>query len=149
MWAATRPGAAAVPPQCLSFYYTKLYERSQQSLVRCRGRQVRVLSNPRGGTHVVGSVTFLDDSLQRIRTGQIARVPILLGNVEDDGTLFTYGMSNLSAYLAGQFVSIAGSESAPPDPDIVRALYPGLNDSQVIAGIERDILFRWCVHFLV
>jgi hypothetical protein len=98
---------------------------------------------------VIGSVTFFDDSLQRIRTGQIARVPILLGNMQDDGTLFTYGISNLSAYLAGQFVSIAGSESAPPDSDMVRALYPGLNDSQVIAGTFRDIVFRWCVHFLV
>jgi carboxylesterase type B len=94
---------------------------------------------------VIGSVTFLDDPLQRIRTGQITRVPILLGSMEDDGTLFTYNMSkNLSTFLADQFGSLAGSVT----PDKVRALYPGLSDPQVIASTVRDILFRWCVHFI-
>ena len=36
---------------------------------------------------MIDSVTSFDDPLQRIRTGQIARVPILLGSREDDGTL--------------------------------------------------------------
>jgi hypothetical protein len=134
-----------VPPQCPSFHYTNLYERPQQWRVYSRGRQVRVLSYPRGCTHIIGSVTYFDDPLQRIRTGQIARVPILLGNMEDDGTAFTYNMSDLSAYLAGQFGSLAGSLT----PDMVRALYPGLSDAQVIAGTERDFLFHWYVHFLV
>ena len=92
-------------------------------------------------------MTFFDDPLQRIRTGQFTRVPILLGNTEDDGTLFTYydTSESLSTFLANQFGSLAGS--VPPDK--VRALYPGLSDPQVIAGIVRDILFRWCVQFLV
>jgi len=94
---------------------------------------------------VIGSVTFFDDPLQHIRTGQIARVPILLGNMEDDGTVFTHKKSNLSAYLAHRFGSLAGSVP----PDMVRALYPGLSDPQVIAGTLRDILSRWCVHILV
>jgi len=97
---------------------------------------------------VIGSVTFFDDPLQRIRTGQFARVPILLGNMEDDGTVLTYNTSDLAAYLAGQFRSIVGSESVPP-ADMVRALYPGSSDPQVIAGTLRDILSRWCVHILV
>jgi carboxylesterase type B len=93
---------------------------------------------------VIGSVTLLDDPLERIRTGQIVRVPILLGNMEDDGTLFTYGTTeNISTYLAGQL----GSRASSVTPDEVRALYPGLSDPQVIADTERDILFRWCVHF--
>ena len=134
-----------MPPQCPSFHYTSLYERPQQWPVYSRGRQVRVLSYPRGGTDVIGSVTFFDDPLQHIRTGQFARVPILLGNMEDDGTVFTHKKSNLSAYLAHRFGSLAGSVP----PDMVRGLYPGLSDPQVIAGTLRDILSRWCVHILV
>jgi hypothetical protein len=143
MRAATRPGAAAVPPQCPSFHYTSLYEWPPQWRVYSKGRQVRVLSYPRGGTHVIGSVTVFDDPLERIRTGQFARVPILLGNMQDDGTAFAYNTSErLSKYLAHRF---AGSVTL----DEVRALYPGLSDRQVIAGIVRDMRFRWCVHFLV
>ena len=145
MWEATRPGAAAVPPQYSSFHHTSLYERPQQWPVYSKGRQVRALSYSRGGTHVIGSVTFFDDPLQRIRTGQIARVPILLGNMEDDGTLFTYNTTESISTFLSQFGSLVGSVP----PDTVRALYPGLSDPQVIAGAERDILFRWCVHFLV
>ena len=141
MWAATRPATAAVPPQSPSFHYTSLYERPRQWSVYPTSRQVRVLSYAREGTHVIGSVTVFDDPLQRIRMGQIARVPILLGNMEDDGTTLTYNTTkSLSTFLADQF---AGSVPA----DKVRALYPGLSDPQVIAGVERDIVFRWCVQF--
>jgi len=90
---------------------------------------------------VVGSITTFDDPLQRIRTGEIARVPILLGSMEDDGSAFTYNTSeNLSTFLADQF---AGSVT----PDEVRASYPGLSDPQVMAGTVRDLIFRWCVLF--
>ena len=93
---------------------------------------------------MIGSVTSFDDPLQRIRTGQIARVPILLGSMEDDGAVDTYNTSeSLSTFLADQFGSLAGS--VPPDK--VQALYPGLSDPQVIAGITRDVLLRWCVLF--
>ena len=103
-----------------------------------------VLSHPRGGTNVIGSVTAFGDPLQRIRTGQIARLPILLGDMEGDGTVFTYNTSeSLSSFLGDQFGSLAAS--VPPDK--VRALYPGLSDPQVIAATERDILFRWCALF--
>ena len=91
-------------------------------------------------------MTFFDDPLERIRTGQFAHVPILLGNMEDDGTVFTYGATeSISAFLASRFGPLAGSV----DPDKVRALYPGLSDPQVIAGIDRDMIFRWYVLFLV
>jgi carboxylesterase type B len=102
----------------------------------------RSLSFPRGGTHVIGSITAFDDPLQRIRTGQTARVPILLGSMEDDGSVFTYNLSNISTYLE-RFGSLASSVT----PDEVRALYPGLTDTQVIADAERDIVFRWYVPF--
>jgi hypothetical protein len=90
-------------------------------------------------------VTYFDDPLERIRTGQFAHVPILLGNMEDDGTIFTYGVNmSISTFLASRFGPLVGSV----DPDKVRALYPGLSDPQVLAGIDRDMIFRWCVHFI-
>jgi hypothetical protein len=142
MWAGTRPAATAVPPQCPSFHYTILYEQPRQWSFYSRDRQVRVLSYPRGSTHVIASITAFDDPLQRIRTGQTARVPLLLGNMEDDGSVLTYNSSNISTFLE-RFGPLASAVT----PDEVRALYPGLSDPQVIAGAERDILFRWCVHF--
>ena len=94
---------------------------------------------------MIGSVTVFDDPLQRIRMGQIARVPILIGSTQDDGTSLTYNTTeSISTFLADQFGSLSGSVPA----DKVRALYPGLSDPQVIAGSQGDILSRWCVHFL-
>ena len=135
-----------MPAQCPSFHYTRIYERAQQWLVSSRGRQVRVISFLRGGAHVIGSVTGFDDPLQRIRTGQFAQVSILLGNMQDDGTIFKYNTSEtLSTFLADLFGSLADTVS----PTLVRALYPGLTDPQIIAAVERDVVFRWCVHSLL
>ena len=93
----------------------------------------------------VGSVTMFDDPLQRIRTGQIARVPILLGNVEDDGTVFALvAQQNLSATIA----LLTGPSGDLLSPTVVRGLYPELSDPQVIAAMWRDIRFRWCVTWL-
>jgi len=87
----------------------------------------------------VDNVTGFDDPLQRIRTGQIAQVPILLGNMQDDGTIFTYNTSEtISTFLADLFGSLADTVS----PTLVRASYPGLTDTQVIAAVERDVIFR-------
>jgi carboxylesterase type B len=93
---------------------------------------------------VLGSVTVFDDPLQRIRTGLTARKPIIIGSMEDDGTVFTVGMSNLTAFLQGTLGPIASAIS----PNLVRSLYPGLNDSQVIADVFRDLIFRWFVMHL-
>jgi hypothetical protein len=92
-------------------------------------------------------VTAYDDPLQRIRMGQFAQVPILLGNLQDDGTVFTYNTSiSLSTYLKIQF----GSHADLVPPKLVRALYPKLlSDQQVIAAVERDVQFRWCVYSFV
>jgi len=48
---------------------------------------------------------------------------------------------NLSAFITERFGQFAGLLS----PTLVRALYPGLSDPRVIAAVERDIVFRWCV----
>jgi hypothetical protein len=91
-------------------------------------------------------VTAFDDPLQRIRAGKFAQVPILLGNLQDDGTVFTYNTSlRLSAFLTARF----GSFTSVVSPNLVRALYPGLTDPQVIAAVERDIQFRWYARSLV
>ena len=89
-------------------------------------------------------MTAFDDPLERIRTGQFAHVPILLGNMENDGTVQTYDTTlSISTFLESRFGPLASSV----DPDKVRALYPGLSDPQVIADVEREIVFRWCVQF--
>ena len=65
--------------------------------------------------------------------------------MEDDGTVFVYNTNeSLSTYLTGRL----GSRADLYPPRLVRALYPGLDDSQVIAAVERDLMLRWCVHFL-
>ncbi|KAH9959039.1 Alpha/Beta hydrolase protein [Russula compacta] len=82
------------------------------------------------------SATGFDDPLERIRTRQSAQVPILLGNMQNDGIVFALrDPQNLSVFVAEEF----GSRVTP---DVVRGLYTGLNDSEVISAVERDVMFR-------
>jgi carboxylesterase type B len=143
MCAASRTTTARLPAQYSRFHHSQLYERAQQWPVCPRGGQVRVPSCQQWDTHIICSVTFFDDPLQRIRLGQIAQVPILLGSMEDDGSIFVLNTpNNLSTFLAEQLGS--GPLESLITPALVRALYPGLSDSQVIAAVARDITFRWC-----
>ena len=88
-------------------------------------------------------MTVFDDPLQRIRQGQIAHVPILLGSMEDDGSILVLGTpNNLSVFLADQVGP--GPLESLISPTLVRTLYPGLSDPQVMAAVERDVVFRWC-----
>ncbi|KAI0288310.1 hypothetical protein BC826DRAFT_698145 [Russula brevipes] len=87
------------------------------------------------------SVTVFDDPLQRIRTGQIARVPTLLGTTKDDGTVFALIYPNVSTFLVNQFGPI-GNTFLPAE---LQALYPQMNDTQLFDAVVRDVLFRWCV----
>jgi carboxylesterase 2 len=77
--------------------------------------------------------------LERLRGGATAKVPIIIGNMEDDGSVFTVGLTNLTAFLEGEAPGI----DIPSD--LVRAFYPGQNDSQVISDSVRDLGVRWCV----
>ncbi|KAJ7736560.1 carboxylesterase [Mycena maculata] len=88
------------------------------------------------GRPVVDNVTLFADPLERIRSNATAQVPIILGNLENDGTSFTVGMTNLTAFLEGL---IPGKSISS---DLVRTLYPGQNDSFVIAEADRDFQFR-------
>ena len=60
--------------------------------------------------------------------------------MQNDGTLFTVGDTNLEEFLES-------SGFIPPDADItadiVRSFYPGQNDSVVIADTYRDAAFLW------
>jgi carboxylesterase type B len=88
-----------------------------------------------------GSVTYIDDSLQAIRTGQIPQVPVLLGSMQDDGTIFAPSFPNISVFLGYEFGRL--SFYRPPNMTAVMALYPGLNDTQLLDAVVRDVLFRW------
>ena len=86
------------------------------------------------------STTTFDDNIQRIQAGNAARVPLLAGNMQNDGTLFTVGDTSLTAFLeASGFTGIDANITAA----VVRSLYPGQNDTDVIADTFRDVAFLW------
>jgi len=58
--------------------------------------------------------------------------------MQNDGTLFTVGDTNLTAFLeASGFTGIDANITAA----VVRSLYPGQNDTDVIADTFRDVVF--------
>ncbi|KAJ7139655.1 Alpha/Beta hydrolase protein [Mycena epipterygia] len=83
---------------------------------------------------VVDNVSMFADPLQRIRTGLTAKVPFIIGNTQNDGSLFSVGLTDLSAYLTSTFDGLVTA-------DQVRPLYPGLNDSLIISEVIKDFLF--------
>jgi len=83
---------------------------------------------------VVDDVTVFSDPLNRIRTGLIARVPFIIGNMQNDGSVFALGQTDLSAFLTVTFAGLATAAE-------VRPLYPGLNDSLIISEIIKDTAF--------
>ncbi|KAJ7304537.1 Carboxylesterase, partial [Mycena albidolilacea] len=85
---------------------------------------------------VVDNVTAFTNPLERLRAGASAQVPIMLGNMENDASVFALGMTNLAAFLEGE------APGVPISPDLVRSLYPGQNDTEVISDALRDLGFR-------
>jgi len=83
---------------------------------------------------VVDDVTVFSDPLERIRTGLTARVPFIIGNMQNDGSVFAVGLTDLSAFLTATFDGLVTA-------DEVRPLYPGLNDSQIISEVIKDAVF--------
>ncbi|KAJ6582342.1 Alpha/Beta hydrolase protein [Mycena capillaripes] len=65
------------------------------------------------------SLTIFSNPLERIRAGVMAKVPIMLGNMENDRGVFAVRMTNLTAFLEGEVPGVALS------PDFMRSLYPG------------------------
>ncbi|KAF5358876.1 hypothetical protein D9757_012298 [Collybiopsis confluens] len=95
---------------------------------------IRVFTNgPVSGSFqpLIDNTTTFADNLERIRAGNIAQVALLAGSTQNDGTLFTIGESNLT-----QFIQRFNTSA-----DFVRGLYPGENDTDVIADAFRDEIF--------
>ncbi|KAJ6556627.1 hypothetical protein DFH09DRAFT_923455 [Mycena vulgaris] len=80
------------------------------------------------------SFTIFTNPLERLQAGDSAKVPIVLGNMENDGSVSAIGMTNLKAFLGREFSAIS--------PDLLRSLYPGENDTLVISDSSRDLGFR-------
>ncbi|KAF5349355.1 hypothetical protein D9758_011780 [Tetrapyrgos nigripes] len=89
------------------------------------------------GTPVVDNLTAFANAVERVRSGDVAPVPIFIGTMQDDGSLFGVGLSNLTAFLSSGALA-----PAHIPPDLVRSIYPGLNDSAVIAASLRDLMFK-------
>ncbi|KAL0571082.1 hypothetical protein V5O48_010873 [Marasmius crinis-equi] len=89
------------------------------------------------GSVTLDNFTAFDKPIDRILAKQTARVPILIGNTKDDGSLFAFelGPTNLSTFLAGEF------GGAVPE-QLVRSVYPGLNDTDIISSTIRDFIFQ-------
>ncbi|KAJ7178182.1 liver carboxylesterase-like protein 1 precursor, partial [Mycena filopes] len=83
---------------------------------------------------VVDSITVFSDPLQRIRSGLTARVPFIIGNTQDDGSVFALGLTDLPAFLQSETQGLISAAQ-------VRPLYPGLNDSLIISEIIKDNAF--------
>jgi len=84
---------------------------------------------------VVDGITSFSDPLQRIRSGLSAEVPFVIGNMQNDGSLFALGVPDLATFLNATFGNLL-------TPAQVRPFYPGLNDTQVIAAAIRDTVFQ-------
>jgi hypothetical protein len=62
--------------------------------------------------------------------------------MQDEGTIFAPSFPNISVFLGFEFGRL--SFYRPPNMTAVMALYPGLNDTQLLDAVVRDVLFRWC-----
>ncbi|KAJ7931334.1 Alpha/Beta hydrolase protein [Mycena leptocephala] len=67
--------------------------------------------------------------------GLVDKVPFMIGNTENDGSLFALNQNNLATYLASTFGTLVSANQ-------VRALYAsGLSDNAVISEVVKDFLF--------
>ncbi|PQE04500.1 carboxylesterase hlo protein [Rutstroemia sp. NJR-2017a BVV2] len=87
------------------------------------------------------NVTYVSNPSQRRKEGLIANVPILIGTNAQEGTVSTYGQSDINAYIQATF---PGNETLQRE---VQAAYPVgrdglLTNFSVIAQIETDFIFH-------
>lgn len=86
----------------------------------------------------VDNVTMIYDPINARRTGKIAKVPIVGGNVAQEGPINVFGQDNLTAFLDQDFGAIPSVRQAVIDA------YPRLDgetDNQLIARIFADFYF--------
>lgn len=93
-------------------------------------------------TAMVDNYTFVANRTEARMTGNIAQVPVLGGTNADEGSLFTYGDANTTAYLAA---SLPGAPMTYISE--IEKAYPigsqGIsNSAQQIAKIATEYLFQ-------
>jgi acetylcholinesterase len=93
-------------------------------------------------TAMVDNYTFVANRSEARASGKIAKVPVLAGTNADEGTVFTYGDTNLTAYLAAalptapqSYLTQLTSAYAIGSPGIA-------NVSQQIAKIYTEFSFQ-------
>ena len=75
--------------------------------------------------------------VQRILDHKVAKVPILQGNVQDDGSIFALGQTDVGLFLNATF------GPGVITPAQLAHLYPGLSGFKEISQIFRDFTFIW------
>jgi hypothetical protein len=75
--------------------------------------------------------------VERILEHKTAKVPIFQGVMEDDGSVFALGQTDVGAFLNATFGPgvITPAQIAP--------LYPGLSGFSEISQVDRDLSFVW------
>jgi hypothetical protein len=77
------------------------------------------------------------DHVQQILSHKVVKVPLFQERMENDGSLFVFGQTNITEFLNNMFGSgvITLAEIA--------SLYPGLSGFLEISQIDRDFIFVW------
>lgn len=84
--------------------------------------------------------TVFTSPLTRIRNGNTAQVPLLIGANQDDGTLFRGGADDVTEWVQSSFKGLV-------KPETVKTIYNyNNNDIDVINAAIRDVAFLWCVY---
>ncbi|KAF9261783.1 alpha/beta-hydrolase [Marasmius fiardii PR-910] len=85
---------------------------------------------------IVDNQTFFRDPIERILAHETTRTPLMIGNTQNDSSLFVIGQTDLAEFLQTTFPGI------PISADQVRSLYPGRTDVQVIGEFSTDLGLR-------
>ena len=75
--------------------------------------------------------------IQRILDHQAAKAPIFEGGMEDDGSIFVLGATDVGAFLNATFGPGAVTQAE------MTSVYPGLSEFPEISLIVRDFGFLW------
>ena len=89
----------------------------------------------------VDNVTMIAHPIKARATGKFAKVPIIEGNVENEGTVTAFNERNLTQYLQHDFGSVPGMA------DAIQAAYPRRDDESdghLVSRSHSDFYFA-CV----
>jgi carboxylesterase type B len=86
----------------------------------------------------VDNTTMIYDPINARKTGKFAKVPLMGGNVAQEGPINVFGQDNLTAYLDQNFGRVPSLEQ-----EVIQAYprQPGETDNDVIARIFADFYF--------